>query len=204
MNEPDVHIDYYGPEETLSLREPIQGAYLASHRDQQHDPWYSPEQFWRRLVELYAPSRDFGLVAAWLGETMVGYAFGSPKDNSTDVWEMVRKTLPEVTILDNQVPIYFFREFAVHPGYQGQGYGHKLHDALLKNRPEPLAHLLVRTDNPAKASYLHWGWHVVGKVQPFQDSPNMEAMVRILPLSLWGIVPNCDIRSGNRSELVRQ
>jgi GNAT superfamily N-acetyltransferase len=190
MGESEFRVDHYGSEETLRLREPIIGTYLASHHDQQHNPWFGPDQFWRRLVELYAPSRDFRLVAAWLGETMVGYAFGSPKENSTDVWEMVRKNLPEVKIPDNQVPIYFFREFAVHPGYQGHGYGHRLHDALLKSRPEPLAHLLVRTDNPAKTSYLHWGWHAVGKVQPFQDSPKMDAMVHILPLSLRCVLPS--------------
>lgn len=78
--------------------------------------------------------------------------------------------------------VRFHCEFAVHPAYRGKGCGHKLHDALLKNRPEPLAHLLVRTDNPAKASYLHWGWHTVSKVQPFEDAPVMDAMIRILPL----------------------
>jgi GNAT superfamily N-acetyltransferase len=182
MGEPDLRIDSYGPEEALSLREPVLDVYLASHHDQQHNPWFGPDQFWRRLVEIYAPSRDFGLVAAWLGETMAGYAFGSPKDNSADIWEMVRQTLPETGIPQEPVPIYFFREFAVHPAQQGKGYGRKLHDALLKTRPEPLAHLLVRSDNPAKTSYLHWGWHVVGKVQPFEDAPALDAMVRVLPV----------------------
>jgi GNAT superfamily N-acetyltransferase len=135
-------------------------------------------------VELYVPSRDFGLVAVWQDGTMAGYAFGSPKDNSSDIWEMVKLSLPEIPVPQEPVPIYFFREFAVHPSYQGKGYGHKIHDALLKTRLEPLAHLLVRMDNPAKASYAHWGWQVAGKVQPFADSPVMDAMVRVLPLSL--------------------
>ena len=182
MGEGSIHIDYYGPQESLRLREQILSVYLASHHDQQHNPWFGPDQFWQRLVELYAPSREFGLVAAWLGDTMTGYAFGSPKDSSGDVWEMVRHALPEVRIPSEPVPVYFFREFAVHPDYQGRGYGRKLHDALLKTRPEPLAHLLVRTDNPAKGSYLHWGWHVVGKVQPFDDAPSMDAMALILPV----------------------
>jgi GNAT superfamily N-acetyltransferase len=177
------HIDYHGPSESLQLREKILSVYLASHHDQQHNPWFGPDQFWKRLVELYAPSRDFGLVAAWQDDTMIGYAFGSPKDNAADVWEMVGQTLPGVPVPEPAVPIYFFREFAVRPDCQGKGYGHKIHDALLKTRGEPLAHLLVRTDNPAKASYLHWGWHIVGKVQPFPDSPTMDAMVLVLPLA---------------------
>jgi GNAT superfamily N-acetyltransferase len=178
----DVRIVYYSAEDALQLREPVLSVYFASHHDQQHNPWFSPEQFWRRLVELYAPSRDFKLVAAWEEDTMVGYAFGSPKDNSADVWQMVERALPEIPIPDPPEPIYFFREFAVDPKQQGKGYGRRLHDALLKTRPESLAHLLVRPDNPAEATYLHWGWQMVGQVQPFSDAPALHAMVRVLPV----------------------
>ena len=183
MAEPSVRIDRYGPDETLLLREPILAVYLASHHDQQHNPWFGPGPFWDRLVDLYAPTRDFELVAAWLDDTMIGYAFGSPKDNPADNWKMIRQALPEVPFPGESVPIYIFREFAVHPDYQGKGYAHAIHDALLKNRPEPLAHLLVRPGNRAKDIYLHWGWRVIGKVQPFTDSPTMDAMVRLLPLA---------------------
>jgi GNAT superfamily N-acetyltransferase len=79
-------------------------------------------------------------------------------------------------------PVYFFREFAIDPSYQGKGYGRLLHDALLKTRPEGLAHLLVRQDNPAKSTYTHWRWQIAGQVQPFSDAPVMDAMVRVLPL----------------------
>ena len=182
MVESNARIDHYGPKDTLLLRDPILEVYLASHRGQQDNAWYSPDQFWQRLVEFYAPSRDFGLVAAWLGESMIGYAFGSPMQNSAEVWEMTRQALPEMQIPQEPQPIYFFREFAVHPEHQGKGYGRKIHDALLKTRTEQLAHLLVRTDNQAKASYLNWGWLVVGKVQPFDDAPTMDAMIRNLPL----------------------
>jgi hypothetical protein len=50
----------------------------------------------------------------------------------------------------------------------------------LNTRPERLAHLLVRPDNPAKETYLHWGWRTVGHIRPFPDAPAMDAMVKIL------------------------
>jgi GNAT superfamily N-acetyltransferase len=181
--QPIARINRYGPDETLRLREPLLAVYLASHHDQQHNPWFGPGPFWDRLADLYAPTRDFGLVAAWLDETMIGYAFGSPKDNPASTWEMTRRELPEVPFPGDSTPVYIFREFAVHPGHQRKGYGRMIHDALLKNRPEPLAHLLVRADNPAKDIYQHWGWRAIGKVQPFADSPTMDAMVLRLPLA---------------------
>jgi GNAT superfamily N-acetyltransferase len=156
--------------------------YLASHHDQQHNPWFGPGPFWQRLVELYAPDHGFGLVAAWRDETMVGYAFGSPMGKPQEIWGMVRSAMPDVAVTATEEPIYFFREFAVDPSCQGKGYGRLLHDQLLGTRPERLAHLLVRQDNLAKAAYVHWGWRIVGQVQPFEDSPVMDAMVLRLPV----------------------
>jgi GNAT superfamily N-acetyltransferase len=153
-----------------------------ANRDQQHDPWFGPGPFWQRLVELYAPIRDFSLVAGWEDDTMVGYAFGSPKGNAMDVWDMARASLLDVALPQAPEPVYFFREFAVGPAHQGEGYGRLLHGALLKNRPERLAHLLVRPDNPAKSVYQHWGWQIVGHVQPFPDAPVMDVMVLRLPI----------------------
>jgi hypothetical protein len=41
--------------------------------------------------------------------------------------------------------------------------------------------LLVRAENtPAYTAYLSWGFHVVGQMQPFDDSPLYEAMVKEL------------------------
>jgi GNAT superfamily N-acetyltransferase len=173
----DVRVEHYDGAAALQCKAPMLAVYLASHRDQQHNPWYSPERFWQRLIELYAPTEGFGLIAAWQDEAMVGYAFGSLMGKSDEIWEMVYTSLSDVTVSSTDEPIYFFREFAVDPSYQGGGYGRLLHDALLQTRTERLAHLLVRQDNPAKATYLHWGWQIVGQVQPFDDAPVMDAMV---------------------------
>jgi GNAT superfamily N-acetyltransferase len=121
-------------------------------------------------------------MVAWQDEVMVGYAFGSPMGRPQQIWDMVRTSMPDISVSAAEEPVYFFREFAVDPSYQGKGYGRLLHDALLKTRPERLAHLLVRQDNAAKNAYSRWGWHIVGQVQPFADAPVMDAMVRVLPV----------------------
>jgi len=179
--ESDVRIEHYDSEGALQLKESMLAVYLASHHDQQHNPWFGPGPFWQRLVELYAPSHGFGMVVAWHGEAMAGYAFGSPMGKPQEIWDMVRTALPDIAVSAGD-PVYFFREFAVDPSHQGKGYGRLLHDALLRTRPERLAHLLARQDNPAKNAYARWGWHIVGQVQPFADAPVMDAMVRVLPL----------------------
>jgi ribosomal protein S18 acetylase RimI-like enzyme len=52
---------------------------------------------------------------------------------------------------------------------------------LLRHRPEARATLLVRPENtPARAAYRSWGWYELGQLQPFDDAPVFEAMVREL------------------------
>jgi len=183
VTDPAVRTEYYDAGGTLKLREPLMALYLRSHLDQQDNPWYSPGQFWDRLVRLYAPGRDFGLVAAWRNEVMVGYAFGSPSDKAHEVWEMASVALTDLGVPSTPEPIYVFREFAVDPDYQGEGYGRLLHDALLRTRPERLAYLLVRPDNTAaRLAYQSWGWQKVGQTQPFPDAPVMDVMVRVLKM----------------------
>lgn len=169
----------------LGLREALLEVYAAAHADQAHDPWAAPDRFWERLVDLYAPTRGFSLVAGLVDGAVVGYAFGSPRDDSAATWRAVRTTLPDVAVPDQPGPVYIFREFAVHPSWQRRGIGRVLHDALLGPVAEPLAHLLVRQDNiPARAAYASWGWRYLGRQRPFPDSPTFDALVRPLPLAV--------------------
>ena len=170
--------------ETLRLKDEMLHVYRASHAEPiRNDPWFSEDKFWERLVDLYAPGRDFATVSGWLDDQMIGYAFGSPRDNAAGAWQLVKTALPDFPVPDENEPIYIFREFAVHPEHQGKGYGRQLHDELLRGRPERLARLVVRVDNvQATGAYLSWGWWKIASDQPFPDSPVMHVMVRPLPL----------------------
>lgn len=171
-------IERYDSQSTLATKAEILPVYAAAHHDLQHNPWFHPDQFWRRLVDLYAPGQDFELVAGRLDGQVVGYAFGSPRFGDDELWQKSRDTFPGLELPAEPQPIYIFREFAVHPEQQRQGVGRQLHDALLEPRPEPLASLLVRKDNePAQAAYRAWGWRRLGDQQPFPDSPVFDQLV---------------------------
>jgi GNAT superfamily N-acetyltransferase len=181
----DLALLRYDAAGTLGLKSAILSVYAASHAEPiMVDPWLGPDRFWERLVDLYAPGRDFETVGAWLADELIGYAFGSPRDNAAATWAEVAAALPDIPVSGQDEPIYIFREFAVHPDHQGKGYGRIIHDDLLAPRPERLAHLLVRLDNDrARSAYLSWGWRKIGTSQPFPDAPIMDAMVRTLPLA---------------------
>ena len=137
------------------------------------DPWNAPERWWERLADTYSKTRDFDLVTGWLGDELVGYAFGSPTGKDR-LWPAITAVFPH---LQPSGSVYIFREFAVRPDSQRRGYGRLIHDELLRGRPEQAAHLLVRKDNDlARAAYLSWGWQAAGEVKPFPDSETFDAM----------------------------
>jgi ribosomal protein S18 acetylase RimI-like enzyme len=165
---------HHGPHEALGMRELLVPIYTATHAHLlKQEPWNAPAAWWQRLADIYAKTRDFDLVTAWEGETMVGYAFGSPNDTGK-LWPAIQAVLPH---LKPHGPVYIFREFAVHPERQRLGYGRMIHDELLRIRPEQAAHLLLRKDNEtARAAYLTWAWIPAGEVKPFEDSQTFDAM----------------------------
>jgi ribosomal protein S18 acetylase RimI-like enzyme len=72
-------------------------------------------------------------------------------------------------------------ELMVRPAWRRHGYAKSLSNALLEGRPEERATLLVRAENTAACTaYRSWGFHTIGQVQPFDDSPLYEAMMREL------------------------
>jgi ribosomal protein S18 acetylase RimI-like enzyme len=73
----------------------------------------------------------------------------------------------------------------VSPEYQRRGIAKRLHDELLRLRPEHHADLYVRKDNvPAQAAYKKWGWAKVGEIRPSTDAPVLDELV--LPLAIAG------------------
>jgi len=55
-------------------------------------------------------------------------------------------------------------ELAVRAGHRRQGIGRSVLDALLADRSEERAALLVRPEaDAAQAAYARWGWHRIGR-----------------------------------------
>lgn len=67
----------------------------------------------------------------------------------------------------------------VRPRWRKTGVSKLLHEALLADRPEALAVLLVDSDHPkVQRLYETWGYRKVGSRQPFPDSPVYFVMMK--------------------------
>ncbi len=135
--------------------------YLAANHDVTHLPFFSRKRFEASFVNQRAHA-GFELVAARADGKLVGVIFGFTE------------------IPGEQ---YAICEIMVAPEYQRRGVAKRLHDELLRLRPEHRADLYVRKDNtPAQAAYKKWGWTKVGEVQPATDAPVLDELQLPLPI----------------------
>ncbi|WP_433477267.1 N-acetyltransferase family protein [Spirillospora sp. CA-142024] len=157
--------------------------YVASHQDVIDQPFFSAERFAERFPR-YARSPGFEIVIAHIAGEPVGQSFGYALPVNARWWDGLTTPVPDGFTTETGSRTFAFNELMVVPEWQGKGVAHALHDALLGDRGEERATLLVRDDNePAQRAYARWGWRKAGKAQPFPDSPHFDVMIVDLPLS---------------------
>jgi ribosomal protein S18 acetylase RimI-like enzyme len=116
-------------------------------------------------------------------EVTVGYALGYTLPNGSGWWRGLRSTASPDLLHETGRRTFALTEIMVREAWRRRGYARRLHDALLADRPEERATLLVLPENvPARSGYLAWGWYKLGELKPFEDSPVYDAMMRSPPI----------------------
>ena len=108
----------------------------------------------------------FTVVTAYSGQTCVGFAFGYPLPaHNSHWWAGLTPRRDKDFSQETGQRTFVVAELAVRCLWQKRGVGHRLHDALLSNRPEERATLACNPEDAhLRALYQHWGWHSVGIV----------------------------------------
>ncbi|MGI5238852.1 GNAT family N-acetyltransferase [Dactylosporangium sp. CA-139066] len=151
--------------------------YAATHADVIPSAFYDPARFLQR-VRGYMRSPGFELVTAMIKTEPAGLALGYPLPEGARWWQGLTTDVDPEAIAENGHRTFALCELMVHPKLQRLGIARAIHDELLHNRSEDRATLLVREDNTAaQIAYAKWGWIKIGKLQPYPDSPNYDALL---------------------------
>jgi GNAT superfamily N-acetyltransferase len=163
-----------------ALRDELLDVYAEAYAHRLHLEFSSLPRFWERL-EAYASRDGFSLVTGRVDDRLVAYTLGFTLPAGSSWWRGLRGEVDAKLTEEDGSRTFALNEMMVRPAYQRRGYARALHDALLSNRHEQRATLLVRPDNtPARTAYRSWGWYKVGDLQPFDDAPLFEVMMRAL------------------------
>jgi len=120
----------------------------------------------------------FRLVLAWHDAEPIGFAFGHDLDPQTRWWQGLRSDTPAAVTHEYPGRTFAVIELGVLQPYRRHGVGHELHTHLIAGLPNERVTLLVRPDaTAAQRAYQSWGYHPIGKLQPFDNAPVYDAMI---------------------------
>lgn len=154
--------------------------YREAYAERLDDPFFYPERFWER-IERGSHRDGVRLVTGHVQDELVGFTLGSVLPADTAWWRGLNGTPDPELVRETGSRTFGINELQVRPAWRRRGYARAMSEALLEELSVERVTLLVRAENtPAYTAYLSWGFHVVGQMQPFDDSPVYEAMVKEL------------------------
>lgn len=163
-------------------RQILLDVYEDVYRDRLDDPFFCTPRYWERL-QGYASRTGFAFAMGRVGSEPIGYALGYTLPARSGWWRGLKSDVDQSELQEDGHRTFALNEIMVLEQWRRRGFAHQLHDHLLADRTEKRATLLVLPENtPAQAAYISWGWHKLGNLKPFDDSPTYDAMVLPLPI----------------------
>lgn len=174
MTRATVEVRRFGHDDLPQIRQTLLDVHADAYADEMHDefrqrfPWF---------VDHWGGNPGFSCVIGYDSGEPVGFAYGAPATHGREWWrEHIKHPVDEDST-------FSVSELMVRHRWRKTGTAERLHAALLSDRPEALAVLLVDPDHPkVQALYERWGYRKVGNRQPFPDSPKYAVMLAELPL----------------------
>jgi hypothetical protein len=162
------------------IRPELLAVYAEVYADRLHEEFHSVARFDERLG-WNAEVPGFSAAVCYLHGRPVGYAFGCTLQPGTRWWNGLRTEVPDGATEETGSRTFALSELMVTEKVRGTGAASRIHDGLLRDRPEERVTLLVERDHPkVRAVYESWGYEQLGEMLPFPDAPLYDAMVLLL------------------------
>jgi ribosomal protein S18 acetylase RimI-like enzyme len=176
----DLAVARHDGEGLREQRDEVLAVYQEAYADRLDNPFFYPERFWER-IERGSHRDGFRLVTGSAQGELVGFTLGSVLPADTAWWRGFKGTADPDLVREDGSRTFGINELQVRPAWRRRGYAKAMSEALLEGLSVERVTLLVRAENtPARTAYLSWGFRVAGQMQPFEDSPLYEAMVKKL------------------------
>lgn len=161
----------------VDIRPQLLDVYAEVYADRLDEEFHSVARFDERLG-WNAEVPGFAAVVGYIDGRPVGYAYGCTLQAGTRWWNGLRTPVPDGATDETGARTFALSELMVVAGVRGTGVSRRIHDELLRDRPEERVTLLVERDHPrVRALYEVWGYEQFGEVLPFPDAPLYDAML---------------------------
>jgi GNAT superfamily N-acetyltransferase len=169
-------------EQALIHLDELRGLYLDVYADPPYEWGTEHADLFAERFKGQARADGFALVEARHDTELVGMIFGVTLQPTTPWWQNLLEPLPEAVTTERPGRTFAVVEMLVRPAWRRQHLAQRMHDLLLRDRPEERATLTVLpAATPAQHAYTKWGWYrVAQKRNPLPGSPVFDVMVKDL------------------------
>ncbi|GLZ09696.1 hypothetical protein Acsp03_71620 [Actinomadura sp. NBRC 104412] len=184
----ELRFQRFNAAQARAIREVVEAVYIDAYAKAiaSGDEFDAVEQFMRRFDAYTGSGRGFDMVVAYTaGQEPIGQTWGWPLGPDTAWWGGLEEEPEPGFTQETGARTFALSEIMVRQAWTGQGVAHRLHDELLKTRPETRATLLVEGGNEqAYRAYRAWGWQKAGRLRPrWENAPLYDVLIIPLPIS---------------------
>lgn len=180
MSDPALAIERHDDQGLSKQKDDMLSVYREAYAERLSDPFFYPDRFWERIAG-GSRRKGFRLVTGRVNDELVGFTLGSVLSANSGWWQGLTGDVDPNFLRETGSRTFGINELQVRPAWRRRGFARAMSDALLEGLPIERATLLVRAENtPAYTAYRSWGFYVIGQMQPFDDSPVYEVMVKEL------------------------
>lgn len=131
-----------------------------------------------KRYDRHAHKQGFRLVLALDHGHPVASVYGFRLPADTAWWKETLEPVPDEVAFEDGERTFAVFELAVAPDRRREHLGARVHEELLRDRPEQRAVLNVRQDaEAAQAAYKAWGYRRVTSLIPWDNAPLYDVMV---------------------------
>ncbi|MFJ3310323.1 GNAT family N-acetyltransferase [Streptomyces sp. NPDC086549] len=171
----------YGPGDVELLLDTLVDTWADAHAEHPDvaDAGFTPDAL-RRQITGHARRDDFTLIAAYAAGLLVGYGYGF---RCTPAYWYGEELLPHIHPEDARTTdsLAGICELAIRPGWQGQGIGTQIHQALLDAMRPRWVSLLAMPGAPAQQLYRSLGYQYAGPYKTAPDGPVLDLLLLHAP-----------------------
>ncbi|WP_438297806.1 GNAT family N-acetyltransferase [Streptomyces sp. HUAS TT7] len=178
-----IDIRHYDHHHAAELRPLLLDVYAEVYaKAAETDPFAGVERFAQGL-DGWSSRPGWTCTVGYDNDQAVGYAYGAPLPSDAKWWGGLLTAVPADVLEETGTRTYALSELMVRVPWRKTGAARRLHDALLAERTEERATLLVDQEHPkVHALYESWGWTTLGDLRPrIPDAPLFHAMLLDLP-----------------------
>jgi GNAT superfamily N-acetyltransferase len=161
----DPTLTHHTSAEALRLMDELCEVYADAYGAVPGEDTHQKSSAFRERATAALRGVNYSLVTAYVGDELVGFAFGYSLQPERGWWDGLQPPPPGGFTEETGSRTVVLAEIEVRRAWQGKGLGRAVHDAFLSQRSEERATL---ASNPQAADthalYEHWGWQKMGIV----------------------------------------